>query len=234
VLVVVDDLIARSPNLVAGANKEDTHLRNVTYGRDYTADLVADIAAVRPGDPCPVCQSALEQFSTTVLARLSTPGARYSEALGATFQDVAGSERPLHLGCAEVDVDRLVAACVEVHHDEAGIRWPVRVAPYAVHLLTIGNAHEVLEAAAALEGMLQVAGIAVLFDDRDLSAGSKFVEADLLGMPLRVAVSKRTLAQSAAEVKRRDQPREAVRVVALAEVAAWVRGSLEELGGEDV
>lgn len=233
VLVVVDDLIVRSPSLVAGANKPDTHLRNVTYGRDYAADLVGDIAAVHPGDPCPACGAALEPFSTTTLARLWAPGARYSAALGATFQDAAGRERPLHLACIQVDLDRLLAACVEVHHDEAGIRWPVRVAPYPVHLLAIGNAPEVLQSAAGLEQSLQAEGVDVLFDDRDMSAGSKLVEADLLGMPLRIAVSKRTVAQSAAEVKRRDEPRDAVQVLSLTDVPAWVHSSLRSLGGED-
>jgi prolyl-tRNA synthetase len=227
VLVVADDLVVDSPNLVVGANKADTHLRNVTCGRDYTADVVGDIVAVRAGDSCPQCRGALELFATTVLARLWDPGPAYSRTLGATFQDSSGQEHPLHLACAALDVDRLVAACVEVHHDDAGIRWPVPIAPYAVHLLTIGNAPEVLEAASGVEAALQQAGYAVLFDDRDLSTGVKFVEADLLGMPLRVAVSKRTVAQGAAEVKRRDEPREAVQVIPLERVPSWVQDALD-------
>jgi prolyl-tRNA synthetase len=228
VLVVVDDLVARSPNLVAGANRDDTHLRNVNYGRDYTADLVGDIVAVDVGDPCPVCRAPLEGFATTVLARLWAAGTRYSDGLGATFQDAAGQEHPPHLGCAQVEVDRLLAACVEMHHDEAGIRWPAVVAPYAVHLVTIGSAPEVLAAAAGLEEGLAAAGFPVLWDDRDQSAGSKFVEADLLGMPLRVTVSNRTVAQGAAELKRREEPREAVRMLPLAEVPGWVHRVLRE------
>lgn len=229
VVVVVDDLIPSSPNLVAGANRADVHLRNVNYGRDYQGDLVADIVAVRAGDPCPNCHAPLELFWTTVLARLWTPGTRFSEGRGATFQDAAGAERPLQLTCAEVEADRLLAACVEVHHDEAGIRWPGSLAPYAVHLLTIGGAPEVVAAADALYAGLQAAGFAVLYDDRDISAGSKFVEADLLGMPLRVAVSKRTVARGVAEVKRRDQPREAVQVVALDRVPSWVGETWEAM-----
>lgn len=227
-LVVVDDLVAHSPNLVSGANQQDTHLRNVNYVRDYTADLVGDIVSVDPGDPCPTCQAALASFTTTVLARLWAAGTRHSEALGATFQDEAGQERPLHLACAQVELDRLLAACVEMHHDEVGIRWPAALAPYAVHLLTIGSAPEVLDAAAGLAGVLEAAGFPVLFDDRDQSAGSKFAEADLLGMPLRVTVSNRTVAQAAAEVKRRDQPRGLVRVVALGDVLTWVKDALQE------
>lgn len=226
VVVVVDDLVPASPNLVAGANRADFHLRNVNYGRDYQADLVADIVAVRAGDPCPDCRAPLEIFSTTALARLWAPGARLGLDQGAMFQDAAGEEHPLQLAGAEIDLDRLLAACVELHHDEAGICWPAGLAPWAVHLLTIGNAPEVLEAADALYAGLGVAGLAALYDDRDMSAGSKFVEADLLGMPLRVAVSKRTVAQGAAEVKRRDQPRESVQVIALDQVPSWVRESL--------
>lgn len=236
VVIVVDDLVPLSPNLVAGANRADVHLRNVNYGRDYQGDLVADIVAVRAGDPCPNCRAPLEPFSTTVLARLWAPGTRLSRRQGAMFQDAAGEERLPQLACAEIDVDRLLAACVEVHHDEAGIRWPAGLAPYAVHLLTIGGAPEVVEAADALYAGLQAAGFDVLYDDRDMSAGSKFVEADLLGMPLRVAVSKRTVADGAAEVKRRDQPRESVQVVALERVPSWVRGAMElvkKIGGND-
>lgn len=223
VLIVVDELIPQSPNLVAGANKEDTHLRNVNYGRDYSADLVGDLVTVRSGDPCPDCQAALEVRQSTVLARVWTPGAHFSQALGATFQDGEGREWPLQLACADLSLDALMAACVEVHHDDHGVRWPATVAPYTLYLLTLGSAPEVVEAATALYGRLQAAGIAVLFDDRDERAGVKFTDADLIGLPLRVAVSRRTLVQEGAEVKRRDQPREAVRVICLDEVAGWAQ-----------
>ena len=228
VLIVVDDLIPRSPNLVAGANKEDTHLRNVNCGRDYTPDRVGDLVKVRPGDPCPHCRAPLERLDSTVLGRLWSPGSAHSEVLGATFLDGEGRERPLLLACAEIALDRTIAACVELHHDEAGIRWPRSLAPYAVYLLTIGDAPEVQEAAGALDRALQAAGVPILLDDRAESAGRKFADADLLGLPLRVAVSRRTVQQQAAEVKRRDQPREATQVIPLGEVVAWVQRELAE------
>lgn len=230
VQVVVDELIPQCPNLVAGANQEDTHLCNVNYGRDYRADLVADLVAVREGDPCPHCQSPLELFQSTVLGRVWSSGSRYSEALRASFQDASGQERPWQLSCAEVEVDRLVAACVEGHHDDSGIRWPVSMAPYTLYLLSLGGVPGVYEAAEALYADLLAAGIAVLFDDRDERAGVKFTDADLLGIPLRVAVSKRTLQQQSAEVKRRDQSRDAVQVIPLVQVRDWAEESLAELG----
>ncbi len=236
VQVVVDDLVPLSPNLVAGANEDDVHLLNVNYGRDYSADLVADLAAVRPGDPCPECGEPLEFFDSTVLAHYWAPGRRPAEELGATFQDAAGQEQPFYLACAQVEVDRLPAACVEVHHDEAGIRWPVALAPYDVQLLALGESPEVMEAATSLYDSLRSAGIGVLFDDRPESAGFKFADADLLGMPLRIAVSKRTLQQQSVEAKRRDRPREAVQLVPLDAVGDWIEDSLHamlEVGGND-
>ncbi len=229
VRIVVDDLVPHCPNLVAGANKENYHTRNVNYGRDYSADIVADLVAVQAGDPCPHCLAALEVFPSTVLARVWAPGTRYSEALGASFQDEAGREHLLQLVCAEIEVDRALAACAEVHHDEHGLLWPPALAPYAVHLLTIGDEPEVMEAATSLYASLQAAGVSVLFDDRAQSAGSKFVEADLLGMPLRVAVGPRTVAAEGAEVRRRDLPRETVQVVPLRDVVDWVREELAAL-----
>ncbi|MBN1483490.1 MAG: hypothetical protein JXA37_02105 [Chloroflexia bacterium] len=227
--IVVDELLPHCPNLVMGANKEDYHLRNVNYGRDYTADSVADLVAVHGGDPCPHCQELLVLERRTILGRLWAVGSRYSGALGATFQDAAGQERPWQLACAEVDLDRLLAACVEVHHDERGILWPVRLAPYQVYLLSLGDAPELQEASASLYEELRRAGIAVLWDDRDERAGFKFADADLLGMPLRIALSKRTLQQQGAEVKRRTEPREAVLVIPLVDVPAWVERALAEL-----
>ncbi len=221
VLVVVDDLIPRSPNLVAGANREGFHLRNVTYGRDYTADLVADLAAVQDGDPCPRCGEALAIVRTTVLGRLWPAGTHEAEALGVAFQDAAGEARVPILLCADLELDRIVAACVEVHHDGQGLRWPVALAPFDLYLIALGGEPEVLEVAETLYRELQEAGLAVLLDDRDERAGVKFTDADLLGIPLRVAVSRRTLEQQGAEVKRRDQPRQAVRTIPLSEVVSW-------------
>jgi prolyl-tRNA synthetase len=229
VLIVVDDLVPQCPNLVTGANKEDYHMRNVNYGRDYTADLVGDLVSVEAGDPCPHCSEPFDLFQTTVLGRTWVPGAQYSEALEASFQDDEGEGHPLILSCAEVEVDRLVAACVEVGHDEGGILWPAKLAPYIVYLLSLGNDPEVAGAADALYQVLRSQGITVLYDDRDERAGVKFTDADLLGMPLRVAISRRTLKQQSAEVKRRDQPRESVRVIPLEDVTAWVREQSKEV-----
>ena len=224
VLVVVDDVVPRSPNLVAGANREDTHLRNVNYGRDYVADIVGDIALARAGDPCSRCGAPLQQTEAALLARTWVPGDAWAEAL--TFQDAAGQTRPLLLACAEVEIDRAIAACAEQHHDVAGICWPAAVAPYAVYLVVLGEGEEIAAVGEELLRNLQAAGVRVLFDNRDESAGVKLTDADLLGAPLRVTVSRRALAAGGVEVKRREQPREAARIVPPGKVLDWVRENL--------
>lgn len=224
VLVVADELVPRSPNLVAGANREGVHLRNVNYGRDYVADIVGDIVLAQEGDPCPRCGAPLGEREAAPLARAWVPGSAWGEEL--TFQDATGRERPLLLACAEVELDRAVAVCVEQHHDGAGICWPPAVAPYLVHLVLLGEGEELVAAGEALYRELSGAGLSVLFDDRAESAGVKLADADLLGAPLRVTVSRRALAAGGVEVKVREAPRDAARIVPLEEVLPWVRANL--------
>ncbi len=226
VLVVADDLIPHSPNLVAGANREDVHLRNVNYGRDYVADIVGDIVLAQEGDPCPRCGAPLKEREATALARTWVPGSAWGEGL--TFQDATGRERPLLLACADIELDRAVVVCVEQHHDGAGICWPPEVAPYQVHLVLLGEGEEVAAAGEALHRELAEAGLSVLFDDRAESAGVKLADADLLGAPLRIAVSRRALASGGVEVKAREEPRDAARVVPLEEVVPWARTYLSQ------
>ncbi|MGC8874645.1 MAG: proline--tRNA ligase [Chloroflexia bacterium] len=225
VVIVADELIPRSPNLVAGANREDRHLRNVNYGRDYVADIVGDIVSAQDGDPCPRCGSPLRQRPAAVLARTWLPESAQGDEL--TFQDATGLERPIWLACAEVELDRSIAACVEQHHDAAGISWPAAVAPYLVHLVCLGEGEEIASTGETLYRELQEAGLSVLFDDRPESAGVKLADADLLGAPLRVTVSRRALAAGGVEVKGRDEPRDAARVVPLSEVRARVLACLQ-------
>jgi prolyl-tRNA synthetase len=202
-LLVVDDLIPASPNLVAGANKPDYHYRNVNYGRDYSADIVADIAAANPGDACPVCGNPMHAQQGVVLGKLAKVGTRYSEALGATFQDERGESHAVVMGCCHIELDRLMALVIEQHHDEHGIRWPVDIAPYQVALVSLATAKTpaVAEAADVLYRQLMEAGIEVLYDDRDERAGVKFNDADLIGLPLRLTVGARGLEKGVVELK---------------------------------
>jgi prolyl-tRNA synthetase len=204
VRVVADDSAPGSPNLVAGANKPDTHLRNVNYGRDWSADTVADIALAREGDLCPTCGSEMRCRRGIEMGHIFKLGTVYSEKLGATFLDREGVARIAVMGSYGIGLERLMAAVVEANHDEKGIIWPASLAPYDAHLVAL-NADRpgVADAAERLYDELQAAGINVLYDDRDESPGVKFNDADLLGMPLRLTVSPRTLDKSAVELKGR-------------------------------
>ncbi len=207
VRVVADVSITEASNLVAGANKPDTHLRNVNYERDWSAAVVGDIGLARAGDPCPRCGDPLELRRAIELGHVFKLGTVYSEAMRATFLDAGGQQQLPIMGCYGIGVERLLATVIEANHDEQGIRWPRSVAPYDVHIVAIGFADaDVRAATESVERALEAAGLAVLTDDRDERPGVKFNDADLLGMPLRLTVSPRNLKESVVEFKRRDQP----------------------------
>jgi len=203
VMLVVDDLIPRSPNLVAGANRPDTHTRNVNYGRDYTADLVADIAAAADGYGCPACGAPLRAVAGVEVGNIFKLGAKYSQAMGATFLDEKGESRPLVMGCYGIGSGRLIASVVEEHHDGYGIQWPVSIASYPVALVSLATEKtpEVAAAADAIYRQLTEAGLEPLYDDRDERAGVKFNDADLIGLPLRLTVGAKGLKNGVAEFK---------------------------------
>ncbi len=204
-LIVADELVARAPNLVAGANEPGYHLLNVNYGRDYTADLVCDIAAARADDPCPVCGSPLRAERGVEVGNIFKLGTRYTEALGCMYADAEGALHPVVMGSYGIGVGRLLACIAETHHDEHGLIWPISVAPYQVHLVLLGGKEVAVEPVAdQVYAALQAAGIEVLYDDRVGSPGIKFNDADLLGMPLRVTVAQRGLKEGVVELKRRD------------------------------
>lgn len=221
--VVVDDLVAATPNLVAGANEEGWHLENVTAGRDYQADVVADIVAAEEGFPCAVCAAPLRTSRGVEVGNIFQLGTRYSEALGATYLDQGGVARPVVMGSYGIGVGRLLACIAEEHHDAAGLCWPVSVAPFQVHLCALGAGEE----AAAVYAELEAAGLEVLWDDRDARPGVQFADADLIGAPLRLTVSARSLAAGGVEARRRRDGQS--RVLGRDEVLAWVHTQLAEL-----
>jgi prolyl-tRNA synthetase len=201
-VVVVDRLAADSPNLVAGANRAGVHLRNVNVGRDFTPDVVADIANAREGDPCPNCGEPVRLAQGIEVGNIFKLGSDFTESLGATFVTEDGERRHAIMGSYGIGLGRAMACVVEAHHDDKGIVWPVEVAPYRAHLIAIGAARDpaVTDGADALYQRLADAGVEVLYDDRDESPGVKFTDAELLGMPTIVTVSPRSLAAGGAEV----------------------------------
>ncbi len=203
--IVVDESVRNAPNLVAGANKPGYHLRNVNLGRDYQADVVADIASAEAGYGCPQCGDAMRAENAIEIGNIFKLGTFYSKAMGATYLDAEGQEHPVVMGSYGIGSGRLLATVIEQRHDYKGILWPLSVAPYQVSLISIGSADDTatIEAADKLYDDLTVAGVEVLYDDRDERPGVKFNDADLIGIPLRVAVSSRNLAKDQIEIKRR-------------------------------
>ena len=206
-VVVIDDLVARSPNLVAGANREGVHYRNVNAGRDYSADITADITNAQEGDRCPQCGGSVILRNGIEVGNIFKLGTKYTDAAGATYLGEDGEAHPIIMGSYGIGVGRNVACIVEAHHDDKGIIWPAEVAPYAAHLVSIGAAKEprVSEVAERLHALAAEAGPRreIVWDDRDESPGVKFTDAELLGMPWILTVSPRSLAAGGIEVTER-------------------------------
>ncbi len=204
--VVADDSVTSGTNFVAGANKADTHLRNVNYPRDFKADILADIALARAGETCPGCGGRLLSEQGIEIGHVFKLGTFLSEKLGAYYIDAAGNPHPIVMGCYGIGVGRLMAAIIELHHDDKGIIWPLSIAPYQIYLCPLFMENEeVKEKAESLYAKLEAQGLEVLYDDRDESTGIKFNDADLLGIPLRVTVSPRSLEKNGIELKWRSE-----------------------------
>lgn len=202
-ILVVDDLIPRSPNLVAGANRQDWHYRHVNYGRDYVADLVLDVVAAGEGDHCPECGAPMRAVRGVEVGNIFKLGTKYSEAMGAYYLDEKGDKQPIVMGSYGIGSGRLMACVIEHHNDEFGIRWPITIAPYQVALVSLATERtpEVTAAADQIYAQLLDAGIEVLYDDRDERAGVKFNDADLLGLPIRLTVGGKGLKNGVVERK---------------------------------
>jgi prolyl-tRNA synthetase len=216
-LVVVDDLAAASPNLVAGANRPGWHLRNVNVGRDFTPDLVVDVTNAREGDPCPNDGSPLILRNGIEVGNIFKLGTDFTIPLGATYLGEDGERHPIVMGSYGIGLGRAVACIVEEHHDDKGIVWPREVAPYQAHLVTLGANREprVVEVAERLYDAASGAGSGseILYDDRDESPGVKLTDAELLGMPRILTVSPRSLAAGGVEVRDRASGESVVRSV---------------------
>ncbi len=200
--VISDDSITPGNNYIAGANKAEYHFKNVNYPRDFHADTILDIAAVKAGHKCPKCGEKLQSQKGIEIGHTFKLGTVFSEKLDAKYLDKDGTRKPILMGCYGIGIGRLLAAIIEQNHDDKGIIWPINIAPFQVHLcaLTITD-QQVQKAAEELYQRLIVAGLDVLYDDRQESAGIKFNDADLLGMPVRLTISPRTVKANQIELK---------------------------------
>jgi len=221
--IIADDSITSGSNFVAGANKPETHLKNVNYPRDFKADLITDIAQAHAGEECPKCGGKLSSTRGIEVGHVFKLGTFLSEKLGAFFIDAEGASRPIIMGCYGIGLDRLLAAAIELHHDDKGITWPISIAPYHIYLCALRPENpDVAAAAEKAYNDLEAQGLEVLFDDRNESPGVKFNDADLLGMPFRVTVSPRTLEKNSAEIKKRTEKES--QLVPLDKVTASMKG----------
>ncbi|HKO85279.1 MAG TPA: proline--tRNA ligase, partial [Actinomycetota bacterium] len=224
--VVADLALAGRRDMVTGANVDDRHLRGVDVDRDIRVERWADLRGVTAGEPCPVCGHELEVLRAIEVGHIFKLGYRYSRALGLSVAGPDGTPVTPVMGSYGIGIERALAAIVESHHDDAGIVWPVAVAPFTVAVVALDPADpEVMEAADAVADRLTAGGADVLVDDRDERPGVKFRDAELIGFPLRVTVGARDLARGTVEVTRRDTGER--QAVAVGEVAGHV---LELLG----
>ena len=226
VKIVADDSITLGSNFIAGANKPGYHFRNANYPRDFQVDLVADIALTSAGDSCPMCKSELSSARGLEVGHIFKLGTFISEKMQAFFLDKEGVSRPIIMGSYGIGLGRLLAAIVEQSHDDKGIIWPLSVAPYQAYLCPLLLDNPVVATAAEkVYQELEKEGVEVLFDDRNESPGVKFNDADLLGIPLRLTLSPRTLKSQSIEMKWREEKE--TQLLPLENVAAEVKRLLK-------
>lgn len=226
VRVIADDSVNSRAHFITGANRLGYHLKNVSYPRDFQADPVTDIALARAGHRCSRCGSDLSAARGIEVGHVFKLGTFISERFGASFLDKAGGSRPIIMGSYGIGLGRLLAAVVEHSHDDKGIVWPHSIAPYQVYLCSLNaDRSEIHSAAEQVYEELQQAGVEVLFDDRVESPGVKFNDADLLGLPLRLTLSPRTLQNQSVEAKSRTEKES--RLLPLLDLGNQVQGLLK-------
>jgi prolyl-tRNA synthetase len=219
--VLVDPSLADRRDMVTGANEDGFHVRGVDVRRDVLFGphaRLADLRVVEAGEGCPRCDGALEVFKALEVGHIFKLGTKYSESMKATVLDADGKGVPIVMGSYGIGVERIMAAAIELHHDENGILWPMAIAPFQATVLTLGPEPELKQAADGIVEALSAAGVEVLHDDRDERAGVTFKDADLVGVPIRIAVGKKGLAGGQVEWKLRSSKQ--VELVPLADVAA--------------
>ncbi len=225
ITIIADYSVAEISDGITGANQKDRHVIHVNIDRDCEVKEYRDIAIVQGGDLCPRCDRVLVSSRGIEVGHVFKLGTKYSESMGAMVTDESGKEIPAIMGCYGIGVSRTVAAIVEQHHDERGIIWPPSVAPYQVLILALNQDEEKISAAAEeIYETLTQEGLGVLYDDRDASAGIKFNDADLIGIPVRITVGKKFLKTGQVELKKRSA--EEVLTCQVGEVVELVKKSL--------
>ncbi len=207
VRIVADDSVTLGSNFVAGANKEGFHLKNVNFRRDFSADILADVAKARAGDRCQKCGAVLRVVRGMEVGHVFKLGTSIAEKMGAFFTDQNGASRPVIMGSYGIGIGRLMSAVIELNHDDKGIIWQKAIAPFQVYLGPLYRGDPQLgDLVEKLYHDLVQQGIETLLDDRaEESAGVKFNDADLLGIPVRLTVSSRSLQKGGVELKREAQ-----------------------------
>ena len=217
--VFVDPAVADRTNMVTGANQDGFHLKGVDVKRDVLGHgKLAELRSVKAGEGCPRCDGTLDVFKALEVGHIFKLGTKYSVSMKANVLKADGAETPIVMGSYGIGVERILAAAIELHHDQDGIRWPLAIAPFHVTVLPLGKEPELVEAADRVVQELAAAGVEVLYDDRDERPGVKFKDADLIGVPVRIAVGRKGLAEGKVEWRPRDTKE--VTLVPLAEVAA--------------
>ena len=204
VRIVADYAIKGAKNVVVGGNRLDTHLVDVNCPRDFHVEQYADLRNARAGDPSPRKDGVLKTTKGIEVGHVFMLGTKYSQAMNASFLDPHGKECLAVMGCYGIGIGRTAAAAVEQNHDDKGIVWPFPIAPFHVHLISLGQSTAAVDAAVSLYHALEAAGLEVLWDDRDERAGVKFNDADLIGAPYQVIVGDKGLAEGLLEVKSRN------------------------------
>jgi len=203
--IIADPAVTVMHNAVTGANKTDYHIKGVNPGRDFEIKEVADIRYPVAGDQSPAGQPFIFEKCIEV-GHVFKLGTKYSESMKAHYLDAAGQSHPCIMGCYGIGVNRIMAAAIETHHDQAGIIWPAGIAPFQVLICALDTRDEhVVREAGKIHGALEAQGVEVLFDDREIRPGPKFKDADLIGIPLRITVGKRGLQDGTVEIKMRGQ-----------------------------
>jgi prolyl-tRNA synthetase len=226
--VLVDTSVQAKP-YVAGANRRDTHFADVLPERDFTGERV-DVHDVREGDACPKCGSPVEIKRGVEVGNIFKFGPYYADKMNATYLAEDGTRKPIMFGSYGIGIGRAVQTIMETNNDERGLVWPLAVAPFQAHVIALlGKDDSVRASADALVTELEAAGVEVLYDDREESAGVKFADADLIGIPFRLTVSARTLKEGAVELKRRTEEKGAM--IPRAEIVGKARTLIGERRG---
>jgi len=204
--IIADYSLLNMQNFVMGANKEGYHVRNVNSGRDFKIEAFADLKIARETDACPRCRKELQFARGIEVGHVFKLGTKYSKAMGASYLDRSGKEQTMIMGCYGIGTGRTVAACIEQNNDENGMIWPMPVAPFQVIITPVNmNDKTLADTAESLHEALAARGVEVLLDDRDERAGVKFKDADLIGIPIRVTIGPKKLAEGKVEIRLRDQ-----------------------------